>query len=118
MKKNRQTKPSYAWLELYELESNPPANARPRASRKAGRPTRPIVRSNTTISLTDEERSLIKENQNALRLRLGEVTQGQTVGFAVRFLHEQLQARFGELPILPAEVTTWQELYNLLQHHE
>lgn len=114
MKKTRPAKPAYAWLELYELESNPPASTRPAAARKAGRPARPIVRSNTTISLTDEERNLIKENQNALRLRLGEVTQGQTVGFAVRLLHDLLRDRFGEPPILPAEVATWQDLYALL----
>ena len=105
---------SYAWLDLYQLESNPSQNSRRQAVRRVGRPARPIVREHATFELTDEERSLVKDNQNVLRSRFGDVSQSQTVGFAVRLLHERLTARYGNPPVLPAEVTTWQQLYDLL----
>jgi hypothetical protein len=115
MSKTRTLKqPTYAWLDLYQLESNPSQSSRRQAVRKVGRPARPIVRERATFELTDEERSLVKDNQNVLRSRFGDVSQSQTVGFALRLLHERLIARYGNPPVLPSEVTTWQALYDLL----
>ncbi len=105
-------RPTYPWAQLYEIESQL-IQGKPSGTR--GRPSRPVPRHNTTLSLTEEESQLLTEITGTLSIHVTRASQGQIGGLALHLLERRLRGFNGGRLALPEDIATWESLAMLLK---
>ena len=85
--------PERLWTALYNVESNLRGNARQAPRTKRGRPPSSNPRENTSVYLTEQEQTVLKQLVTKLEETMpsGTVSRGQVVGFALRLMAELIE---------------------------